>query len=696
MSKDALKSCLQIVCQVLHKAYSDSKLQLDVTQKNNRLLPDDFIASAHALGLEAKILKVPFQRLYKCQTPLVLILESNQAVVITNFDKNKVPELCYPEGTKKDVKAEALRDHYTGYCIEVDHQTTFDSRGTRFLTKLKTSWFFSIIPQFKQMYFSIFLATLLSNIFVFVIPLFIMYVYDRVVPNEAMVTLWSFFIGATIFFLFDFVSRIFRGYLLDLAGYRTDQLLGHKLLKQTLNLKMIHKPIAIGSFVNNFREIQSIRDFFSSSLVLGFVDMPFIVLYLVGIWFLGGPIVFVPLVAVVLSLVVSVALEVPAKKNMLDSVSESNQKQGILIEAVLGLETLKSMCGERKVIKDWANTEKAASKHLTSGRYLNNVAVNITWFLYQMANISVVTAGVYLIHSGSMTVGALVAVTILTGRTMMVSQVATLLFKLQRTKESFKTMDRIMHTPGDRSEDKTYFHNQNINGALNFSKIRFRYPEQMYDTLDNIDFKVAPGEHVGVVGRNGSGKSTLLKTAVNLYTPSHGQVMLDELDVAELDPTVLRQAVHFMSDNPVLFYGSLKENITISNPLATDEQIQDAVKLSTVFKFVNNHALGYDMPVGERGELLSAGQKQAVALARAILADAKVYLLDEPTASIDIASEEMFATYFKEFIVDKTVLLVSHRTPLLSLMDRIIVLEKGQVVADAPSAEIIAKMNMEK
>jgi len=692
---DPLLSCLLHLCKIFCKKESLLHTQLEYTNPKQGLSVEDFIVNAKKLDIEAKVKKVAFSNLHEQKTPLVLILKNNQAEIISGFNANNEP--IYANTTNRE-KHKPIKSNYSGYCIELTENVFFDARSSLFEKKQTKNWFFSLLPKLKKMYMSIFLATFLSNIFVFVTPLFIMYVYDTVVPNNATITLWTLFIGASTLFLFDFISRMIRGYLLDMAGYRTDQILGHKLLRHTLNLKMIYKPLSIGSYLNNFQDIQSIRSFYTSSIVLGVVDFPFIFLYLFGIWYISGPLVFVPIIAILLVLVMSFLLELPAKKNMEDAIAEGNQKQGILVEALTGLETLKTLGAERSVIQNWQKTERTAEKTLSFNRYINNLSVNLTWFLYQMANISVVAAGVYLIGSGYLTVGALVAATILTSRTMMVSQISSLLFKIQRTKKAFENMGQLMSTPVERPKNKTFFYNDSLKGSVELNKISFKYPNQSYNALNDISLMVKPGEHIGIIGKNGSGKSTLLKTIVNLYTPTHGQVLLDDVDVREFDPLVLRKYVHFMSDNAALFYGSLKDNIVMANPEATDEEIQFAVKLSTTFKFISNHSLGYDMPVGERGELLSSGQKQAITLARAIISQADVLLLDEPTANLDLASEDEFIHYFKKFITDKTVLLVSHRLPILKLVDKIVVLDNGRIVACGTREEILAKMgqNMDK
>lgn len=691
---DPLLECLRYICKIEQKPFSAQAVSAGLPLVEGGLTPSLFIRAAEKVGFNARVVERKLKKISNLVLPCVLILNDNNAVLLTKIFNNGDVEILLPEsgGGAKTISAKELNKEYTGLAIYVQPEYYMDDRAKEFLPESKESWFWGTMFKFKHIYGQVFIAALLTNIFVLVAPIFIMTVYDRVVPNYATTTLWVLAAGAFTFFAFDFVARMLRSYLVDLAGKRSDMIMSAKLYQKLLDLKMEYKPSSTGGFATIFHEFETLRDFFTSATMIALVDIPFIFLFLVAIWYIGGPIVWIPVLAIPIVLISAVLLEIPSRRAVNRAMAGSTSKQAILVETVGGLEAIKAASAESAMQKKWEHSVMNNANAATKTRFYGNLVMNITVWVQQIVTIGIIIVGVYLIMGGKITIGGLIAVTILGGRALMLGPIAGLLTRAERSIVALKSLNNLMDLPTERGKRKKLIRKPVVLGNIEGRELSFYYPDQRIPAVDDASFNIKAGERVGIIGRIGAGKSTLLKMMVGLYSPTSGNLFIDGTDIDDADMTDIRQNVQYVGHDSSLFYGSVRDNITLANPSASDDDLLTAAKIAGVDVFCANHPDGFDMQIGERGEHLSGGQRQAVALARAFLSRPSVLLLDEPTGSVDNQYEKKLMDALRSYLQGKTLVLVTHRASLLALVDRVIVMERGKIVADGPKDIILEKL----
>lgn len=690
---DPLLDCLARVCKIHDRHFSPEEATAGLPLVDGKLTPSLFVRAAKQVGFNASLDEKRISQISDTNLPAVFILKDNDACVVTKRLNKKTLGVFYSDSDQpKEVPISELKQSFTGYVILLEPEYEFEHRSDQFDPIEEESWFWETFWSNKSIYGHVLIAAFLTNLFVLVAPLFIMNVYDRVVPNNAITTLWVLTIGAVVFFVFDFIARILRHYLVDVAARRADLELSSKLFKQFIGLRLANKPQSAGTVSFYFNEFEALRDFFTSATFVGLIDIPFIFLFLAAIYLIGGSLVLVPLIAIPIVLIFAVIFEVPARRAIQEAFAGVSFKSAVIVESIIGMEEIKSMVAENQIQRKWEDSVDKTNVAATKSRLYSSLTMNFTVWIQQLVVIGVVVYGVYLISEGMLSIGGLIACTILSGRAMMLGQIAGLLNRLERSRVSLKGLNKIMSMPTDRNIRQQFLHRPKIKGDIVVDKVVFKYPDEQTHALDNVSFEVKAGERVGIIGRIGSGKTTLLKNIVGLYEPSSGVITIDGTENLEIDPSDLRRQAHYVSGDSLLFYGSVRDNILMANPKASDEDFVHAVSIAGVDKFTSRHPQGFDMPVGERGELLSAGQRQAVALARAIIANPSILLLDEPTGAVDPTYEKEFKNAIGTMLEGKTLLLVTHRASMLSLVDRVVVLDEGKVIADGPRDEILQQL----
>jgi ATP-binding cassette subfamily C protein LapB len=697
---DPLLDCLVALTRFHHSPISIESLRAGLPLEDSRFTPDLFIRAAARAGLSARVVKRPLKKIHDLVLPAVLLLGERQACVLLEKDETKGTAriLAAEAGMGEiDISVQELEARYLGYAIFAQPEYKFDARAPETLALKSRHWFWGTLFSSWRIYRDVLVASFLINVFALASPLFIMNVYDRVVPNNAVETLWVLAIGVSVVYGFDLLMKGLRGYFIDIAGKKADITLSTQIFEQVMGIKMAARPPSVGAFANNLREFDSVRDFITSATITTLIDLPFILLFLAVISFIGGPLVLVPALGMPLILIYGLIIQAPLRRAVENSFRMATQRNATLVESLTGLETVKTLGAEGAIQKKWEKAVGYMAHWGVRSRILSASAVNVAVALQQLATVGVVVFGVYLITEGAMSMGGLIACVILTGRAMApMAQVASLATRYHQARAALQSLNSIMALPQERPFGRSFLHRPVFKGSIEFHDVTFSYPGQSNAALTNLTFSIKAGEKVALIGRIGSGKTTVEKLIMGLYEPDSGAVRVDGTDLRQVDPADLRRNVGYIPQDTNLFFGTVRDNIMMGAPYADDAAVLRAANVAGVNEFVDRHPLGFDMQIGERGEGLSGGQRQTIAVARAMLLNPPMLLMDEPTSSMDNATEDRLKTRLTEEIGDKTLILVTHRASLLELVQRIIVLDNGRVIADGPKAQVLEALRTGK
>ncbi len=691
--QDPLLGCLTILLKIEHKKFPKTSLIQGLPLENNALTPDLFIVAAKRAGLDADILAYDLTEINSLALPVILLLKDKQAVVlIKKLAGNKV-RIIHP-GTPsgyQDLPVHKLAENYTGFTIFTKASFEFDERASIADEEIRADWFWSVLKKSWQVYAEVILASICINLFAIVSPLFAMNVYDRVVPNAAFDTLYVLAFGAVVVYLFDFVMKLLRGYFIDVVSKRADVTMSANIFSQMLNVKLAARPESVGSFISNLNQFESFREFFTSATMSAIIDFPFVLFFTVMVYWLGGGLAMVALCTIPVVILAGILVQKPLNAVVKESYKYAAQKQAMLIESLTSIDTIKSVAAESVVQKRWEHVLGMSAKTSAKMRNLSSFATTFTSLMQQLASVLVIVLGVSKIADGEITMGALIACSILTSRALApLGQVANLLTRYHQSKASVSGIDNMMQLPTERAKTVSSLNLQHLSGKIEFSEVGFSYPKQVQPALEKVSFSIQPGEKVGIVGSIGSGKSTIEKLILGLYDPLAGNVLLDDIDIRQIDKALLRKSIGYMAQEVHLFYGTVKDNIAYGAPYVDDTALIKAAKQTGVLDFVASHPDGFNLQVGERGEKLSGGQRQAIALARTLLLEPDILVLDEPTNMMDTRTEMQIKHNLAEYLKPhRTLVLITHRGSMLSLVDRLIVLNRGKVVADGPRDDVL-------
>ena len=688
---DPLLDCLVEVCRLHGQGASRAALAAGLPLADGRLTLELAERAAARAGMTARLQRVALDAVDAATLPAILILRDDQACVLLGWDGDTARVLL-PETGQGDVtltRAELAQRH-SGVVLFVRPRFRFDARTPDVRRSRAGHWFWSALLAQRFVYRDVLWAALLVNLFALALPMFSMNVYDRVVPNNAVETLWALAIGVVLVLCADLFLRTLRGRFVDEASARIDVQISATLMERVLGMRLEHRPDAVGSFAANLRGFEQVRDFIASGTVTALVDLPFALLF-VGVLVWISPLLAVPVVVAFVAIAgVGWVLQQRLHELSETTYRASAQRNATLIESLTGIETIKSQGAEGVIQARWERANAFLAGMHVRMRALTAKAMYGTAWTTQLVTIAIVIVGVYLIAERELTMGALIAASMLAGRALApAGQIVGLLMQYQGARTAMASLEGLMAKPVERPVDASFVHRRELRGELEFRNVRFAYPNRQDTALDGVSFRIAAGERVALIGRVGSGKSTIERLILGLYQPAEGAVLLDGIDLRQLDPADVRANVGYVSQDVTLFYGTLRENVTLGMPYADDSAVVAAAETAGLAEFVNRHPRGFDMPVGERGESLSGGQRQAVGIARAVLHNAPILLLDEPTSAMDFSTESQVTQRLNAFTQHKTVVLVTHRTSLLALVDRVIVIDGGRVVADGPRDRIM-------
>lgn len=694
---------IALVTQIHGKPVAQEALTAQVVRdSHNNVNFHSLVEVLRSYGFENSLSKRKLQDIPSLSVPVVAILQDEEALVITKIE-GKGEDRRYTIRQSGD--GEQIIDHltlstrYLGYCWFIKPKMVSDVRSELPEYEMPKAWFWKVIWRFRGYYYQVILASFIINFLALVSSLYVMNVYDRVIPNQTYETLWALSIGVILAIVFEFIARMVRGHLTDVAGKKADLIISSALFRRVMALRLIDKPVSSGSYANNLREFESVREFMTSASLLALVDLPFLCLFIFVIYLVAGVLALVPLIMIGIVLLFSIVIQPQLAARLNESMRESSQRQGLIVEALDGLETLKANNAVNWAQQRWDTFTAKVSAAQIKVKDTSNLITNFAVKMQQLNTVFLVILGTYLVHSEveseRITMGAIMAAVILSGRALApVGQVASLAIRFQQAKLALKGINAIVERPIEKDTKRQYITLQQVKGRIRFEDVSFQYNRDVAETLNSLNFTIREGEKVGIIGKIGSGKSTFLKLAAGLYEPTKGGVSLDNIDIRQLDPYYLRSQIALLTQSERLFLGTLRENLDMAR---TDNISDDSVLLSALQRFgllpfVQRHPKGLDMPLGENGLGLSGGQKQLIALARMTIRDPKVVLMDEPTSDLDQGSEEMVLQALHKWLAKRTLIVVTHRPQVLKLVDRIIVIDNGKIVIDGQRDEVLARL----
>ena len=694
--QDPLLNSLIYVSRYYGLANSPEALVNGLPLSDGKLTPFLFPRSAERAGLVAKENRSDLDSIPHLILPAVLLLKQGEACVLNSIDLEKQEaEIITAESGMVPIiiPVAELKEQFIGRYFLVKKQFRYDERSPEVLKTRKGHWFWSTIWESKNIYRDVLIASILINIFAIAAPMFTRLVYDKVVPNLAFETLWVLASGIFVVFLFDLLLKLMRSYFIDVAGKKSDILISSKLFSKVLGIRMETKPASVGAFAKNLQEFESIREFFTSATIGSLIDLPFALMFLALIWLMAGNLVFVPVAGVVILIIYALVIQGPLRRTIEEGSRLASQKYANLIESLAGLETVKLFSAQSQFQFRWEEAVAHMANWNIKSRRITDSIQNTAGFVQQSTNVGMIIFGVYLIAEGELTMGGLIAATMLSGRAIgPLVQLSLLSTRYNQAKSSMTLIEQVMSMPDEQEEGKRYIHRPVIQGHIALDKVTFHYPDSPVASVRDLSLTIAPGEKVAIIGRIGSGKTTLERLIMGLYKPTEGHVRIDDTDMEQLHHVDVRRNIGCVPQDSNLFYGSVRDNITLGHPLVDDRDVMDAANRAGVTAFTQQDPAGLERQVGEGGGLLSGGQRQSIAIARAFLGRPPVLLMDEPTSAMDNRSEMHIKHQLSQLLPSETLILITHKTSMLDVVDRVIVMEKGSIIADGPKAKVLSDL----
>ena len=702
---DALLDCLVLFTKLYHKPFSAEALTAGLPIEPGAESPELFSINnakglfsraAQRAGLKSSLVRRPLAQISPLQLPMIILLSNQGACIIDSFSEDgSEVKIIMPaeEAVEQWVDIDDLNDEHIGFGFMVKKEFEYTDDNARTLHLTQKHWFWSTVKLSAGVYKDVLYASLLINLFVLASPLFTMNVYDRVVPNDAIETLWVFAIGVSIIYIIDTFLKFTRTFLLESAAKKSDIIMSSIIFEKVLDLKMANHPSSVGSFSSNLKDFDSIRSFLTNATMAAIIDLPFTIIFLLVIAYIGGTIALIPMTTMIFILGYAYFMKKPLRASIESTHEASAKKSSILIETLSNIETLKTLGTLNQVQWKWEeSTGEIATKSLKS-RMLSASIPTITQLLIQLNTVMIIVFGVYMIQAHELSMGGLIGIVILTGRALApMGQVAGLMTNYEDTKTSYETLNDIISQPSERPQGKKFVERPDFSGRIEFVDVTFSYPNTEVPSLKNVSFIIEPGEHVAIIGRIGSGKSTIQKLILGLYEPDSGQILIDGIEIKQIDPADLRKNMGYVSQDIMLFRGTVKDNITFRATHASDGAMIRAAQISGTAEFIKKHPRGYEMPIGERGLGLSGGQRQSIGIARAFLLDAPIMLMDEPSNAMDQITEARLLENLDDALKERTSLMVTQKMTLLKIVDRVIVMNDGKIFIDAPKNEALKQL----
>jgi ATP-binding cassette subfamily C protein LapB len=681
---------------------------LDGLPIDGLLNPDQAVRVMRAAGYNAGLMQRDIGQIHALLLPAILLLKNGDACVLvrrldTPRGQSPVCEIVMPGPEFHTCRASEaeLAQEYLGFALvatPLPEQAPGSAGREHTLLDPNAHWLWGTLRRFIPYYRSAMVAALLSNVLMLVTGLVTSVIYDKVIPHQGFVTLWSLAAGSFLALTFDLISRQLRSHLIDTAGKKADMIIGSLLFRQTLGVRMEHRPESAGNYAHHLSQIEIVREFFAGATLSAISDLPFIVIYIAMTFVIGGPLGWVLVLAVPLLAGMSLAVQSRLRRAMSADLGHRADLQGVIVEAVEGLEDLKAVGAQGRFLRRFEDATAAAAEAALTSRWMMGWTTNLSGVAQQLITLIMLVWGVYLIHDSVITGGALIGAVMYAGRAVMpVNSVVSLASRYQGARAAMVSLDRMMAKPTERETGRAYVTGHKVTGAIGLNDLSFAYPQTTDAAaprvLRNVSVNVRAGERIAILGRIGSGKSTILRLMAGLYQPTEGFVDVDGLDLRQIDPADYRMRVGFVSQEPRLFKGTLRDNVMMGRSQLDASKLAEVARVTGLDRVVAAHPQGWELSVGEMGGLLSGGQRQLVALARCLITKPQILLMDEPTSSMDAQSEVMFLRQLKEAAGTRTLVMVTHRPAVLELVDRVMVVDGGKVVLDGPKAAVLAALS---
>ncbi|EOD77482.1 ABC transporter [Grimontia sp. AD028] len=695
-TEDPLLECLVILTEHYGSPCSGEALVASLPMREARLTPELFPQASSRAGLVSRVVRKPLNTIGEMLTPCVLLLVDQKACLLRSFDKETgTAVIQLPDtGGETELTQEELEAIYIGYAILVKKQYRGDQSVDVHLHTKKGHWLFSMLKEAAPIYREALLASVVVNLFALVSPLFMMNVYDKILPNQAFESLWVLASGAALAFTFDYILRYVRSMLIDNAGKKIDIVVSSRIFAKSIGIPLEKRGPSVGGMAKQISEFDSVREMLTSTTITTLVDLPFAIFFLFIIYIFAGDLAFVPLVSGLIIIGYACAIQPKLRAAIEESNKFAGLKNGHLIESLSAMESIKANLAEGIVQKTW---QQMIAHSATWGLKVKKTSQSVSYlatFVTQMTAIAVVILGVFRVSQGDISMGGIIAAVMLSSRVVSpMASLANLLTRSNQTMSSLRQLDALMDQEDEYQDKGHLISRRQLKGQIECAGVSFAFNEEEEPVIYPSSLKINEGESIAIIGKNGSGKTSLLKMFAGLYQPTQGSLRFDGIDSKQIHPADLRRNVGYMPQDITLFHGTIRDNILFGTRQVTEHQLIRAVQLSGVSHFTSLDSQGLDKQVGEGGQSLSRGQRQAVALARSILNEPSILLMDEPTASMDAFAEKQFIRAMQQVSKDRTLILVTHKMSLLDIVDRVIVLDKGRVFLDGPRTTVLQKLS---
>ena len=672
---------------------SAERIRLQLDWNPNQNIDDVLLVMSRQVGMSLRKTTYSADLINPWRLPVIVEFQDGQVAVVEKADSDGHVSLQFSgdQGLSQTITVNDLAQNAKQIYILRPEKSVPDARIDEYVKPYEENWFWSIVLRDWKRYIDIMFASLLANVLALATIAFSMNVYDRVIPAQSVSTLWVLAGGVLIAAIFEFSLRVARIYLSDIIGKRADLRISDRVFGHALRIKNKERSKSTGTFISQIRELEGVRELVTSTTISAIADLPFFFLFLAIFWLIGGQLFWVMILVVPLMILPGILAQKPLAKLANEGMRESAIRNAMLVEAVQGIEDIKLLRAEARFQNQWNHMNDASADISMRQRKIVGIMTAWTQKIQGLTFAIVVLVGSFAVMDGEMTTGALVACSILSSRMLApISQIAGVLGRLQQAKVAKKGLDELMKKPVDQPEYSHLIQRQAIGGHYELSGVVFKYSED--DAKPNLmipKFEIKPGEKIAILGRNGAGKSTLLQLLSGMQTPGQGKIMLDGVDLNLIDPSDVRRDMGLLNQNAHLFFGSVRENLTLGAPLASDDDIMNALRITGAIHFVQDKKEGLDHVILEGGIGFSGGQRQALLLTRLLIAQPNILLLDEPTAAIDDVSEKQLIDHLKTWLGHRTLVVATHRRAVLALVDRIIVVNDGRIVMDGPRDQIL-------